>query len=176
LESDSEELVMVVLRDAISKYEVQLMRPLELKPLLNKKLNECSGGELQRVAIARCLSQDADLFLLDEPSAYLDIEQRLNFGKIVRDIADMRGCSILVVDHDLLFIDNVSDRLLVFDGIPAKEGIVNGPFDMVDGMNHFLRELKITLRRDIDTKRPRINKEGSRLDSEQRETGKLYYS
>jgi len=176
LESDSEELAMVVLKDAIAKYEVQLMRPLELKPLLNKKLNECSGGELQRIAIARCLSQDADLFLLDEPSAYLDIEQRLNFGKIVRDIADQRGCSILVVDHDLLFIDNVSDRLLVFDGVPAKEGIVNGPYEMVAGMNHFLKELDITLRRDIDSKRPRINKHGSNLDTEQKRSGKLYYS
>lgn len=176
LEAATAEPVAAFLSDAIRKYDVQIIRPLELKHLLNKPMNELSGGELQRVAIAKCLSQDADLYLLDEPSAYLDIEQRLSFGKIVRDFADQKGCSVLVVDHDLLFLDNVSDRLLVFEGIPAKEGTVNGPFDMADGMNEFLSTIHITLRRDKESKRPRINKLDSRLDREQKEKGHYYYS
>lgn len=176
LEAASSEPVMAVLQRAVSKYDVELIRPLELKHLLMKPLNTLSGGELQRVAIAKCLSEDADLYLLDEPSAYLDIEQRLQFGRMIRDIADQRNCSILVVDHDLLFIDNVSDRLLVFEGVPAERGDVKGPFDMAPGMNEFLDEVDITLRRDIESKRPRINKRGSRLDREQKESGKLYYA
>ncbi|MCX6709224.1 MAG: ATP-binding cassette domain-containing protein, partial [Candidatus Woesearchaeota archaeon] len=138
-------------------------------------LNTLSGGELQRVAIARCLSQPADLYLLDEPSAYLDIEQRLAFSKVIRDIAEQRGASILIVDHDLLFIDYLADKLIVFEGKPAKQGQVEGPYSMEDGMNKFLTDLKITMRRDKESNRPRINKSESRLDREQREAGKLYY-
>ncbi|VVB81217.1 Molybdate/tungstate import ATP-binding protein WtpC [uncultured archaeon] len=175
LEARSDELVITVLKDAVDKYSNQIIKPLEIHNLLLKPLNTLSGGELQRVAIARCLGQKADLYLLDEPSAYLDIEQRLAFSKVIRDIAEQRGVSVLIVDHDLLFIDYLADKLIVFDGKPAKEGQVEGPFSMEDGMNKFLTDLRITMRRDKESNRPRINKPESRLDREQRETGKLYY-
>lgn len=176
LDIQSDEIVMSVLSEATQKYDAQLIRPLEIRPLLMKPLNTLSGGELQRVMIAKCLSQNADLYLLDEPSAYLDIEQRLAFSKVVRDIVEQRGVSILIVDHDLLFIDYLSDRIVVFDGEPAKHGEVTGPFPMEDGMNKFLTQVGITMRRDEESNRPRINKPNSRLDREQREQGKLYYS
>ena len=70
-------LVVDVLKAAFNKYEAQIIHPLNISPLSLNKLNELSGGELQKVAIAHCLQQDADLYLLDEPSAYLDSEQRL---------------------------------------------------------------------------------------------------
>ncbi|MEM4336976.1 MAG: ribosome biogenesis/translation initiation ATPase RLI, partial [Candidatus Woesearchaeota archaeon] len=101
---DSEELVLNVLKEAISQYEILLIRPLELKNLFLKKINELSGGELQRVAIAECLAKDADLYLLDEPSAYLDVEQRLTVSKVIKEVIENRSKSCLVVDHDLLFI------------------------------------------------------------------------
>jgi len=172
----SGELVMEVLSTALSKFEVQLIRPLELKPLLAKKLSELSGGELQRVAIAACLSKDADLYLLDEPSAYLDVEQRLSVSKVIQDIMEAKNASALVVDHDLLFIDYLSQNLLVFDGVPAEHGEVKGPFSMEEGMNSFLKDLKITFRRDEESKRPRANKPGSQMDRKQKSEGKLYYS
>jgi len=172
----SDELVMVVLNDAISKITNQIINPLNLKPLFEKKLNELSGGELQKVAIAYCLGRDAELFLLDEPSAYLDIEQRLIVSKVIRDFMELQNKSALVVDHDLLFLDYLSDKLMVFDGVPAKDGMVKGPFSMEDGMNMFLEKLGITLRRDKDSSMPRINKLNSRLDREQKEKGKYYYS
>jgi len=170
------EPVAAVLKDAIRKYEVQLIRPLGLKNLLDQNLNELSGGQLQRVAIALCLSQDADLYLLDEPSAYLDIEQRLLVSKIIREIMEHRGASALVVDHDLLFLDYLSDSLMVFDGEPAVSGECKGPFDMEEGMNMFLTDLDITLRRDPESHRPRINKPGSQMDSKQKKEGKRYYA
>ncbi|MBI4140378.1 ribosome biogenesis/translation initiation ATPase RLI [Candidatus Woesearchaeota archaeon] len=176
LSTESKELVMTVLHDAVQNYELQLVRPLGVKELLLKPMNSLSGGELQRVAIAHCLSQPADLYLLDEPSAYLDVEQRLIVSKVLRDIAEQRGCTLLVVDHDLLFIDYLAEKLLVFEGEPAKHGLVTGPFSMEDGMNHFLSHLGITMRRDKETLRPRINKLDSRLDREQKEAGKLYYT
>ncbi|MBW2965442.1 ribosome biogenesis/translation initiation ATPase RLI, partial [Candidatus Woesearchaeota archaeon] len=140
----SDELVMTVLGDAVEKYDAQIMRPLTITPLLMKKLNELSGGELQRVAIALCLSRKADLYLLDEPSAYLDVEQRIRVSKIIADVMEHRGTSALVVDHDLIFIDYLSKKLMVFEGEPAVHGNVTGPFDMQEGMNHFLTGLEIT--------------------------------
>jgi len=176
LESDSEELVSVVLKRAVEKFKTQLIEPLEITDLLPKQLNQLSGGELQRVSIAHCLSQKADLYLLDEPSAHLDVEQRTKVAKIIKDLADVKGISVLVVDHDLLFMDYLSDQLIVFEGIPAIKGEAKGPFTIEQGMNLFLKDLDITLRRDKDSRRPRINKPGSRLDREQKEENRLYYS
>ena len=174
LESD-DELVMVFLQDAIKGYTNQIINPLNIQPLLLKKLNELSGGELQRVIVAKCLGREADLYLLDEPSAYLDVEQRLIVSKVIRDFMELKGSSALIVDHDLLFLDYLSDKLMVFDGIPAKEGIVKGPFGMEEGMNMFLKKLNITLRRDKESLMPRVNKLDSKLDREQKEKGKYYY-
>ena len=175
LESESEEMVMVVLQEVIKKKTNQLINPLDIKPLLNKKLNELSGGELQRVSIALCLGQEADLYLLDEPSAYLDVEQRLKISKIIKDIMEKSGKTALIVDHDLLFVDYLSQKLLVFEGTPAKSGNAKGPFVMEDGMNLFLKDLSITFRRDEESHRPRVNKEDSVKDREQKSKGKFYY-
>ncbi len=171
-----DEIVMAALHDAIKRYTNQVINPLNIKPLYEKKLNELSGGELQRVAIAYCLGKDADLYLLDEPSAYLDVEQRLVISKVIRDFIELQDKSAVVVDHDLLFLDYLSDKLMVFDGIPAKNGIVRGPFGMEEGMNMFLKKLGITLRRDKESQMPRVNKLDSKLDREQKEKGNYYYS
>ncbi len=176
LDTDSGELVINVLQTAIQKYETEIIRPLNIKPLFLKKINELSGGELQRVAIALCLSRDADLMLLDEPSAYLDVEKRLAVSKVISNIIDQRKISVLVVDHDLLFLDYLSERLLVFEGEPAVKGIAKGPYDMEKGMNSLLKNLEITMRRDETSFRPRINKMDSVKDREQKSKGKYYYS
>ncbi|MBI2176501.1 ribosome biogenesis/translation initiation ATPase RLI [Candidatus Woesearchaeota archaeon] len=161
---------------AKAQNDSQLMARLELEPLLLKKVSELSGGELQRVMIAKCLAEDADLYLLDEPSAYLDVEQRIAVSKLLRERIEMHGKTALVVDHDLLLIDYVADMIMVFEGQPAGAGEAHGPFTMEDGMNHFLKSLNITLRRDKDSNRPRINSPGSRLEREQKAEGKYYYS
>ncbi len=158
------------------KTKRELIRPLEIEPLLEKKAATLSGGELQRVSIALCLSKKADIYLMDEPSAYLDVEQRLNVGKVIRNIMDVRDCSAIIIDHDLTFIDYLSDKLMVFLGSPAISGVAHGPFSKKDGMNLLLKNLEITVRRDKHTKRPRINKLGSVLDTEQKKNEKYYYS
>jgi len=171
-----DELVMTFIQEAINKYEVQLIRSLDLKELFMRKMNELSGGELQRVWIAKCLSQEADVILMDEPSAYLDVEQRLRLGKIIREILNLTGRSALIVDHDILFVDTISDRLVVFEGKPAVHGNAEGPFFMEEGMNKFLKNIDLTFRRDDESKRPRVNKPGSQKDQEQKKSGKLYYA
>ncbi|MFW5977589.1 MAG: ribosome biogenesis/translation initiation ATPase RLI [Candidatus Nanoarchaeia archaeon] len=171
----SDEIVRLYLQDAL-RFEIALIKPLGLESLLDRQLNQLSGGELQRVVIAKTLAQKADLYLLDEPSAYLDVEQRLLLSKVIRSMMELQKGSALIVDHDLLFMDYISKRLLIFDGIPAKKGIVTGPFSMSQGMFNFLEDLNITFRRDETNNRPRVNKEGSQKDKEQKASGTLYYS
>jgi ATP-binding cassette subfamily E protein 1 len=174
LDSSSNELVLSLLNNAL-KYENQLIIPLNITPLLTKQINHLSGGELQRTAIALCLSKEADLYLMDEPSAYLDVEQRLVISKIIREFMEMNGKTAVIIDHDLLFIDYISDRLLVFEGNPAVHGSAKGPFEMAEGMNLFLKDLNISFRRDEETKRPRANKIDSQMDQIQKKENTLYY-
>ena len=158
-----------------SYYKTEIIKPLQLEKLLDKNLDELSGGELQRVAIAACLLKEADLYLLDEPSAHLDVEQRTEVARVLKRFALNNSKSVLVVDHDIYLIDMLSDRLMVCEGIPGKYGRMGKPVGLRKGMNTFLKNLDITFRRDEDTKRPRVNKPGSRLDREQKAAGEYYY-
>ncbi|MFT4308560.1 MAG: ribosome biogenesis/translation initiation ATPase RLI [Candidatus Woesearchaeota archaeon] len=164
------------LKDAFEKHRRTLIIPLELEELEFREVDSLSGGELQRVAIARTLSEDADLYLLDEPSAYLDVEQRLAASRAIRSFIDETEKSAFIVDHDLLFIDIISDSIMVFSGAPSVSATTAGPMVLRDGLNAFLRELEVTVRRDHDSGRPRINKPGSVLDREQRSSGEHYAS
>ncbi len=175
LDVEGDQLVVHVLQQAIQKHASLLIQPLRLEALFDKQLSQLSGGELQRVSIAKALSEDAELFLLDEPSAYLDVEQRLVLSKILKRFVLEQGATVLVVDHDLLFLDYLSNRLLVFQGTPALSGSAQGPFVMEEGMNLFLREVGITFRRDVESGRPRANKPDSLKDREQKKGGKYYY-
>ena len=132
LETSAEMTVAEFLQEAIARYQYQLIKPLDLK-LFAQKLSELSGGQLQRVAIAHCLSQDAELFLLDEPSAYLDVEQRLLISKIIKNLAWERDITFLVVDRDLMFLDYISNRLIVFTGTPARKEICRAPYQCQKG-------------------------------------------
>lgn len=174
IETESSELVMSILSEAIAKHKNQIVIPLNIEPLLLKQINQLSGGELQRVAIAKCLSEQADLYLLDEPSAYLDVEQRLLISKVLKDFMSLQGKTAIVVDHDLLFIDYLSDEVLVFQGNPGKLGKAQGPYSLKDGMNLFLEELKLTFRRDAQSNRPRANKPGSQMDADQIKKNQWY--
>ncbi|NJE07547.1 ribosome biogenesis/translation initiation ATPase RLI [Thermococcus sp. M39] len=158
-----------------SFYKTELLNPLGIPELYDRPVNELSGGELQRVAITVCLLRDADLYLLDEPSAYLDVEQRLAVSRAIRHLMEKNEKTALVVEHDVLMIDYISDRLIVFEGEPGKFGKATKPMGMREGMNRFLASVGITFRRDPDTGRPRANKEGSVKDREQKERGEYYY-
>jgi ATP-binding cassette subfamily E protein 1 len=158
-----------------SYYNSEIIVPMQIQRLLDCNVNELSGGELQRVAIAACLGKDADMFILDEPSAHLDVEQRTMATKVIKRFAENNDVTMLVIDHDIYMIDLLSDRLLVFDGEPGVSGAVHGPFEMREGMNRFLSNLDITFRRDEETRRPRVNKPESNLDREQKSIGEYYY-
>ena len=157
-------------------FETEVLQPLKVKGMLERDVSTLSGGELQRVAIALCLGRDADIYLIDEPSAYLDSNQRMEAARTIRRVMEKEARTGLIVDHDVYFIDMVSDSVMVFSGEPGRSGVGEGPFPMREGMNRFLEQVGITFRRDADTNRPRINKIDSRLDREQKSAGEYYYA
>ena len=154
---------------------LELVKKLRLDRMMDRKARTLSGGELQRLAIAVALSREADIYLLDEPSAYLDVEERVNVARIIRRVIETREAAALVVEHDLMILDYVSDRISLVSGEPGVYGRVNTPRPVKAGMNLLLQELGVTVRKDDQTGRPRINKEGSYLDRMQR-ARKLFYA
>jgi ATP-binding cassette subfamily E protein 1 len=179
IKADTSDSVEMYLRQFTTKfdtsyYQHEIIEALSLEPILQSSVDSLSGGELQRVMIAGCLSKDADLYILDEPSAHLDVEQRVKVTRMIKHHAEGKQVGIMVIDHDIYLIDMISERILVFEGEPGIAGTAAGPFKMRDGMNRFLDELDVTFRRD-QSGRPRINKPGSFLDREQKSSGEFYY-
>ncbi|TLY03460.1 MAG: ribosome biogenesis/translation initiation ATPase RLI [Thaumarchaeota archaeon] len=155
--------------------EEQILHPMKIKKLYNKSVKNLSGGELQKVAIATCLLQKVDLYALDEPSAFLDVEDRITIAKLIQRFVRSYRKSAIIIDHDIQLMDLISDSLVIFEGIPGREGHATTPKSKVNGMNQFLRSLDITYRRDETSMRPRVNKSDSRLDREQKQSGHFYY-
>jgi len=157
------------------RFQTRIRDPFDLEELYDRPLDALSGGELQRVGIALCLAREADLYLLDEPSAFLDVDRRVALADRIRRFAGRTECPVLVVDHDLFVVDRIADGLVVFEGAPGERGHAAPPQSMREGMNAFLSSLGITFRRDDRTGRPRVNDPGSRLDREQKAAGDYYY-
>jgi len=153
----------------------EIIVPLRVDKLFEKEISKLSGGELQKVAVVAALLQDADIYALDEPSAFIDAEDRVELAKIIQRYIRLKNRTAIVVDHDVQLIDIISDRMIIFSGEPSVSGFAGKPSNKEEGMNSFLKTLQITYRRDLSTGRPRINKPGSKLDRQQKEEGRYYY-
>ncbi|MEM3610019.1 MAG: ribosome biogenesis/translation initiation ATPase RLI [Candidatus Aenigmatarchaeota archaeon] len=151
-----------------------LIKEFNLSNILDYYVNELSGGELQKVAITKALSKNADLFILDEPSAFLDVESRLEFSTIITKIKQLKNCSFVIVEHDISMIELLANRIIPFTGESSILGIAHGVLPKYEGINIFLRDIGITIRRDKENLRPKINKPNSVLDKEQKESNKYY--
>jgi len=165
-------------REGLAKtewFQVDVIRRLRLHRLGERKITELSGGELQKFAIAIALAKEAEIYLIDEPSAYIDVEERLTVAKAIKRVSEVRRTVTFLVDHDIAVIDYAADRVMVFEGTPGVEGVANPPVDLRSGMNRFLKNVGITFRRDPKTGRPRVNKPGSYLDRKQKSLGEYYY-
>ena len=158
-----------------NQFKNEVLRPLNLESLGDTLVSELSGGDLQKVYIAKTLGKEADVYILDEPSAYLDADQRMIVARMIKRFAENNKNAVMIVDHDIYFIDLISTSLIVFSGEGGKNGKSYGPLNLKDGMNLFLKNIGITFRRDENTQRPRINKTDSRLDTEQKRVGEYYY-
>jgi ATP-binding cassette subfamily E protein 1 len=155
--------------------EEQIVEPLKIKKLYNKSVKNLSGGELQKVAVVSCLLQKADVYALDEPSAFMDVEDRIAIAKFIQKFVRSYGKSAIIIDHDLLLMDLISDSMVIFEGTSGVEGHATSPLSKTKAMNQFLKSLEITFRRDEKTRRPRVNKDASRLDKQQKDSGNYYY-
>ena len=158
-----------------SQEEEQIVDPLKIKKLYNKSIKNLSGGELQKVSIVTCLLQKADLYALDEPSAFLDVEDRIAVAKFIQQFTRSYEKSAMIIDHDVQLLDLVSDSMVIFEGTSGINGHASSPLPKVEAMNKFLKSLDITFRRDEKSQRPRVNKENSRLDKIQKAESNFYY-
>jgi ATP-binding cassette subfamily E protein 1 len=120
------------------------------------------------------LAKPCDIYLIDEPSAYLDSEQRVRASKVMKRWIINSKRSAFVVEHDFIMATYLADKVIVFDGIPAKEAYCTSPEGLVSGMNKFLKLMDITFRRDPTNYRPRINKLNSQKDQEQKSAGNYF--
>ncbi|XP_032873984.1 ATP-binding cassette sub-family E member 1 [Amblyraja radiata] len=165
------------IRDAYThpQFVTDVMKPLQIESIIDQEVQNLSGGELQRVALALCLGKPADVYLIDEPSAYLDSEQRLMAGRVIKRFILHAKKTAFVVEHDFIMATYLADRVIVFDGIPSRSTTANPPQTLLAGMNKFLSQLEITFRRDPNNFRPRINKMNSIKDVEQKKSGNYFF-
>lgn len=172
------ELLHSKIRDAVvnSQFVSDIIKPLGIHDLYDNGVQTLSGGELQRVAIALCLGTPADLYLIDEPSSYLDCEQRIIVSKAIRRFIINSKKTCFVVEHDFIMATYLANRVIVFEGVPGITTSACSPMNLTDGMNKFLQSLGITFRRDNYNFRPRINKFGSVKDVEQKASGNYFYN
>ncbi|KRY56471.1 ATP-binding cassette sub-family E member 1, partial [Trichinella britovi] len=158
------------------QFVAEVLKPLNIEDILDQDVQNLSGGELQRVALVLCLGKSADVYLIDEPSAYLDSEQRLHAAKVIKRRANMfliiagefkmklfrhilnAKKTAFIVEHDFIMATYLADRVIVFEGEPSKHALATCPQSLLKGMNRFLERLDITFRRDPNNYRPRINK------------------
>ena len=153
-------------------FKLLVIKPLKIDELYEKHVNFLSGGELQRLAITLCLGKPANVYLLDEPSAGLDCEQRIIAAKVIkRWIVNHLGKISMVVEHDFIMAAALADKVIVYDGQPGVECTAHSPVNIVDGFNSFLNQLNVTFRRDPVNWRPRVNKTGSQNDQLQKRSG-----
>lgn len=155
---------------------VEIVKRLRVDRLLKKDVATLSGGELQKFHVAYVLINNADVYLLDEPSSHIDVEDQLAIARAIKRVARIRKASIFVVDHNVLLIDYAIDRLMVFTGEPGLKGYGFSPNTVAKSFNNFLKRLNITMRRDPQSGRPRVNKPNSYLDRYQKSVGQYFYA
>ncbi|XP_075227958.1 ATP-binding cassette sub-family E member 1 pix [Lycorma delicatula] len=157
------------------QFVTDVMKPMKIDDVMDQEVQNLSGGELQRVALALCLGKPADVYLIDEPSAYLDSEQRLVAAKVIKRFILHAKKTGFVVEHDFIMATYLSDRVIVFEGVASVNTTAHSPQSLLAGMNRFLELLGITFRRDPNNYRPRINKENSVKDTEQKRAGQYFF-
>lgn len=157
------------------QFKTDIVDPLKIINLLDHDVKTLSGGELQRVAILLCLGKPANIYLLDEPSAYLDAEQRIIVAKLIKRFIIHSHKTAFIVEHDFIMSCYLADRVITYTGTPGVKCIANTPTDMKSGMNSFLRDINVTFRRDPTNYRPRVNKLESQMDKEQKDAGQYFH-
>lgn len=130
------------------------VKDLDLTHLLDRNVADLSGGELQRFATACTLCRDADVYMFDEVTSFLDVKQRMQVTKLIRSLVHERETAVdewpgdgleapkkkyvIVVEHDLTILDYMSDYVQCLYGSPGAYGVVTARSKGKSGINQFL--------------------------------------
>ena len=95
---------------------LEMLDLMDIKDLAMRNFNETSGGQQQKVLIARALAQDVDILLLDEPTSNLDIKHQLEVMEILTELSKTKGISVMMAIHDLNLASRYSDRIIMLNG------------------------------------------------------------
>ena len=110
---------------------------MHILPLIYKKPNQCSGGESQRVALARTIVNNPDVFLMDEPLSSLDAKLRVDMRTELKRLHDRLKATFVYVTHDQAEAMTMADRIVVMNGGKVEQ--VGGPLEIYDTpMSHFV--------------------------------------
>jgi iron complex transport system ATP-binding protein len=93
----------------------QAMITMDVVHLAHRVVTSLSGGERQRTVIARALAQTPMILLLDEPTAFLDLEHQIEISSVLRRLRDERGLTVVLVSHDLNLVSQYCDRIMLLD-------------------------------------------------------------
>lgn len=180
------ELMLVKIKSSYFNptFQTDVIKQLDIESLQTRKINQLSGGELQRLMIVLCLGKPADIYLFDEPSANLDIEKRLKITKIIKKFILNYGKTAYIIEHDIMmsvaFAQEYNSTILLVkqDKYEEENKIkycsITQPLDFTSGINGFLKLMGITMRISGGNNRPRINKFNSQLDKEQKKNNNYY--
>ena len=177
-----QELLYKKIRSAMcsEQFKSEVIKPLNIHQLYNRKCDELSGGEQQRLAITLCLGESANIYLLDEPSASLDIEYRVIVTKVIKRFLLNQKKLGFIVEHDIMMAMSMgielNSRIVVFEQVSSNNRVFtcSEPMIFKTGIQKFLQNMDITFRSDPKYKRPRINKKGSQKDREQKQGNKYF--
>merc|ERR1712060_547211 len=175
-EGTVQELLMNKIRDAYlhPQFNSDVVKPMLIEQIADHGVQTLSGGELQRVALVLALGKPAEIYLIDEPSAYLDVEQRVVAARVMKRFIIHAKKTAFIVEHDFIMATYLADKVIVYEGEPGIHCVASSPTSLLDGMNRFLEQLQITFRRDPTNFRPRINKLESQKDQDQKRNGNYF--
>merc|ERR1712032_761961 len=142
------DLLMMKIRDAFMhpQFQTDDTKPMLIDQIADHQVQTLSGGELQRVALVLALGKPADIYLIDEPSAYLDVEQRVVAARVMKRYILHSKKTASIVEHDFIMATYLADRVIVYEGQPGIHCIASSPVSLLQGMNTFLKQLEITFR------------------------------
>lgn len=157
------------------QFQTDVVKPMSLDNIIDQDVQTLSGGELQRVALVLALGKPADIYLIDEPSAYLDSEQRIIASRVIKRFILHSKKTAMIIEHDIIMATYLADRVIVYEGTPSVHATAKSPESLLTGMNTFLATLEVSMRRDPTNFRPRVNKLNSIKDKEQKAAGRFWF-
>jgi ATP-binding cassette subfamily E protein 1 len=157
------------------QFQSDVIAPLRIQDILDTRVKELSPCDLQRVHIVLTLGKRADVYLLDEPLAHLDVEQRIVAAAVIKRFIQSTKRAAFIVEHDWMMASCMAQKIVVFEGRPGVSCTALSPKMLLEGVDHFLRQMGITARCQTGNVIACINQLDSVQDIQQKASGKHYF-